>query len=306
MDIFILLFAVSLDILFGEYPSKCHPTVWLGDSFYYFANFNTFRNKWLIFCHGMILELLCLILVAASCYSLLNVLKTSNIYFYIFLSIYLLKSTFSIKHFIKCIKAVNSDLIKEDVNLARHDLKNLVSRDRSKLSEKEVIESAIASAGENLNDSIIAPIFYYLLLGVTGALGYRLINSIDAMIGYRNEKYEYFGKFAARLDDIVNFIPARISAILILISSLFVKKSSSDNALNIMLRDNANTPSINGGWPIAALAGALKIKIDKPGHYSIGDNIEKTLPGKILLANRFIVLSTTIFLVICFLYLQWI
>ncbi|MEE9164684.1 MAG: adenosylcobinamide-phosphate synthase CbiB, partial [Nitrospinota bacterium] len=171
--------------------------------------------------------------------------------------------------------------------------------------EEEIVHATIASAGENLNDSVIAPIFYFLLLGVTGAVIYRVINSVDAMIGYHTEKYEYFGKFAARLDDAVNFIPARITALLILISSLFIKKSSSKNAFNIMLRDNGNTPSINGGWPMAALAGALRITITKPGHYSIGDDIDTATPEKILLANRFIVLSTAFFLIICFLHLQY-
>lgn len=305
MDILILFMAVSLDIAIGEYPSKWHPTVWLGNCFNCFININNRENKWLLFFKGMILEVLYLFFVAAIFYSLLNVFKTFDVYFYLFLSAYLLKSTFSIRHFLKCIKAVNSDLINNDIDLARDDLRNLVSRDRSKLSEKEVIEAAIASAGENLNDGIIAPIFYYVFLGVPGALIYRTINSIDAMVGYRNEKYEYFGKFAARLDDVINFVPARITAILILVSSLFVKNSSSYNALNIMFRDNAKTPSINGGWPMAALAGALKIRINKPGLYSIGDDIEKALPEKILIANRFVVLSTAIFLLICVVSLQW-
>ena len=305
MELLILFIAVLVDMVFGEYPPKYHPTVWLGEGFNYLIDTNLKRNKWFLFLSGTIKVILYFFLIAVFFYFLLNILKIIDIYLYLILSIYLLKSTFSIKHFIGCVKTVHSDLIKKDINLAREDLRNLVSRDRSNLSEEEIIHATIASAGENLNDSVIAPIFYFLLFGVTGAVIYRVINSVDAMIGYRTEKYEYFGKFAARLDDAVNFIPARITALLILISSLFIKKSSSKNALNIMLRDNGNTPSINGGWPMAALAGALRITITKPGYYSIGDNIDTAIPEKILLANRFIVLSTAFFLIICFLHLQY-
>ena len=304
MELLILTSAVLIDAVFEEYPSRLHPTVWLGEGFNYLVTINLKKHKWLLFLSGMIRELLYLFLISVFFYFLLNILKIFNIYLYLIFSSYLLKSTFSIKHFTKCIKTIYSDLSKKDLTLAREDLRNLVSRDRSNLSEKEIIHSAVASAGENLNDSVIAPIFYYLFLGVTGALVYRVINSIDAMIGYRTKKYEYFGKFAARLDDAVNFVPARITAILILISSLFIKKCSSKKAFNIMLRDNANTPSINGGWPMAALAGALGIRITKPGHYSLGDDIDTAIPEKILLANRFIFLSTTIFLIICFVHLQ--
>ena len=305
MELLILFIAVLVDMVFGEYPPKYHPTVWLGEGFNYLIDTNLKRNKWFLFLSGTIKVILYFFLIAVFFYFLLNILKIIDIYLYLILSIYLLKSTFSIKHFIECVKIVHLDLIKKDINLAREDLRNLVSRDRSNLSEEEIIHATIASAGENLNDSVIAPIFYFLLFGVTGAVIYRVINSVDAMIGYRTEKYEYFGKFAARLDDAVNFIPARITALLILISSLFIKKSSSKNALNIMLRDNGNTPSINGEWPMAALAGALRITITKPGYYSIGDNIDTAIPEKILLANRFIVLSTAFFFIICFLHLQY-
>ena len=289
-------------MVFGEYPPKYHPTVWLGEGFNYLININSKRNKWFLFLNGMIKEILYLSLIAVFFYFLLNILKIIDIYLYLALSIYFFKSTFSIKHFIDCVKTVHLELMNRDINLAREALRNLVSRDRSNLSEKEIVHATIASAGENLNDSVIAPIFYYLFLGVTGAVLYRVINSIDAMIGYRTEKYEYLGKFAARLDDAVNFIPARITALLILISSLFIKNSSSKNAFNIMLRDNGKTPGINGGWPMAALAGALRIAITKPGYYSIGDDIDTATPEKILLANRFIILSTAIFLIICFLH----
>lgn len=305
MEILILLAAVVVDFTFGEYPSNYHPTVWLGEGFNYLININSKRSNLVLFLSGMVKELLYLLLISAFFYFSLNILKKIDIYLYFALSIYFLKSTFSIKHFIECVKTVYLELMNEDINLAREALRNLVSRDRSNLSEKEIVHATIASAGENLNDSVIAPIFYYLIFGVTGAVLYRVINSIDAMIGYRTEKYEYLGKFAARLDDTANFIPARITALLILISSLFIKKSSSKNAFNIMMRDNGNTPSINGGWPMAALAGALRMKITKPGDYSIGDDIDTAVPEKILLANRFIVLSTAIFLIICFLHLKY-
>jgi adenosylcobinamide-phosphate synthase len=128
----------------------------------------------------------------------------------------------------------------------------------------------VESAAENVCDSFVAPLFYFLLLGVPGAIAYRIANTYDAMIGYHG-KYEYSGKFAAWLDDVANFLPARLSALAIIVAAWLCRKDVSQ-AWHIMLRDHKKTESPNAGWTMSAVAGALGVQLEKIGHYKLGDN----------------------------------
>jgi adenosylcobinamide-phosphate synthase len=128
----------------------------------------------------------------------------------------------------------------------------------------------VESAAENICDSFVAPIFYFLLFGVPGAVAYRIINTFDAMVGYHGH-WEYLGRFAARLDDVANFVPARITALIIVLAALVCRKNASQ-AWHIMIRDHKKTESPNAGWTIGAIAGALGVQLEKVGHYKLGDN----------------------------------
>jgi len=116
----------------------------------------------------------------------------------------------------------------------------------------------------------VAPLFYFLLFGVPGAIAYRVVNTFDAMIGYHG-KWEHLGKFAARLDDVANFIPARITALIIALAAWICKKNM-QQAWHIMLRDHKKTHSPNAGWTMSAIAGALGVQLEKASHYKLGDN----------------------------------
>ncbi|MCK4721659.1 MAG: cobalamin biosynthesis protein, partial [Dehalococcoidia bacterium] len=118
--------------------------------------------------------------------------------------------------------------------------------------------------------SFVAPLFYFLLFGVPGAIAYRIVNTFDAMVGYHGE-WEYLGKFAARLDDVVNFVPARVTGLLIVLAARICRKNVSQ-AWRIMLRDHKKTQSPNAGWTMGAIAGALGVQLEKAGHYKLGDN----------------------------------
>jgi adenosylcobinamide-phosphate synthase len=185
-----------------------------------------------------------------------------------------LKPFFAVRMLANAGQRVREHLEQDDLAAARQALQALVSRDRSQLTAELTGAAAIESLAENLNDSIVAPLFYYLLFGLPGAATYRLFNTFDSMIGYHGP-YEYLGKAAARLDDILNIIPARLTALLIIACApLFDGKR--DTALHIWRRDAYRTASPNAGHPMAAAAGALGLQLEKVGYYTLGD-CEKTI-----------------------------
>jgi len=146
--------------------------------------------------------------------------------------------------------------LRESLDAGRARLSRLVSRDTSTLTETEVREAAIETLAENLNDSVIAPLFWFALFGLPGAAVYRFANTADAMWGYRDER-EWSGKWAARADDLLSWIPARLTALLIAPPSLR------------LLREARRTPSPNSGWPMAAMALRLGLRLGKPGVYTL-------------------------------------
>jgi adenosylcobinamide-phosphate synthase len=156
---------------------------------------------------------------------------------------------------------------------ARAKLSWLCSRDRRELDSSGIANGAIESLAENLSDAVVGPLCALLAFGVEGALAYRAINTLDAMIGYRG-KYEWLGKPAARLDDFVNLIPARLTAVLLGLATLTLRwndpQLSIARGLRTWWRDHAATPSPNGGHPMAMAAGLLGIRLDKPGVYVLG------------------------------------
>jgi len=151
----------------------------------------------------------------------------------------------------------------ESLQAGRERLSWLVSRDTSTLSEAQVRESAIESLAENLNDSVVAPIFWFVLLGLPGAVAYRFANTADAMWGYKGvykgQNWEWAGKWAARVDDVLNWLPARLTGLLLAVTC-GVKAGE-------LGKEAAKTPSPNSGWPMAAMALALNIRLGKPGVY---------------------------------------
>ncbi|BCL78678.1 cobalamin biosynthesis protein CobD [Ktedonobacteria bacterium brp13] len=180
-----------------------------------------------------------------------------------------LKPFFALKMLVSAGKSVRCALEQQDLPAAREALQQLVSRDRSQLSTELVAAAAIESLAENVSDSVTAPLFYYALFGLPGAAFYRLCNTFDSMIGYHG-RYEYLGKFAARFDDVLNYLPSRLSALLIIaLAPLY--RGNRRAAWQIWRRDASKTESPNAGHPMAAAAGALEIQLEKVDHYILGD-----------------------------------
>ena len=157
-----------------------------------------------------------------------------------------------------------------DIISARSQISHIVGRDPNSLDQKAIGRAAIESLSENFSDGVVAPIFWYAVGGLPALIAYKALNTSDSMIGYLNEKYAHFGWCSARLDDLANFIPARLSALIISVAAFLIPSANGSNALKTVIRDAKKHRSKNAGWPEAAMAGALDIKIAGPRHYSGG------------------------------------
>ena len=200
---------------------------------------------------------------------------------------------------------VNNKLNSEGLSAGRAQLSQIVGRDTSELSENQVRSAVLETLSENLSDGVIAPLFYYCIGGIPLMFVYKMVNTLDSMIGYKNEKYKEFGFFAAKLDDVLNYIPARISAFLIVLAGF------SRRGLQFILRYGNKHSSPNAGYPEAALAGVLNCRFGGPNYYHnqlvnkpyIGAN-EKNLNNKdVFMTIKINILVTIIFSMLCILML---
>ena len=163
----------------------------------------------------------------------------------------------------------------EDGGLAggREAVAHIVGRDPHNLDEFGVARAAIESCAENLSDGVVAPVFWYLLLGLPGLLGYKMLNTLDSMVGHVSPRYKAFGAATARLDTAANYLPARLTALVIAIAALAAPEASPVRAIRTMARDAGKHRSANAGWPEAAMAGALGLAIAGPRRY--GERVVK-------------------------------
>ncbi|MBW1792541.1 MAG: cobalamin biosynthesis protein CobD, partial [Deltaproteobacteria bacterium] len=197
-------------------------------------------------------------------------------------------------------QAVYEALKAENLEDARRKVGLIVGRDTTDLSEKEVSRAAVESVAESLVDGVTAPLFYAFLFGPAGAMAYKAINTADSIFGYKNERYREFGWAGARLDDLANLIPARMTAFMIPVAA-FLLGLNARNSLRILLRDRKNHSSPNSGHAEAAVAGALGVQLGGSNIYfgkivekpTIGDEDQQITPRHILLTNR-LMLATTI------------
>jgi adenosylcobinamide-phosphate synthase len=180
-----------------------------------------------------------------------------------------LKPVFAYRNLRRRVAEVAEALAKQDLPLARHLLGwHLVSRDTAQLTGEEVGGAAIESLAENLTDSVIAPLLAYGLGGLPAAWGYRFANTADAMWGYRTPELEWLGKFAARLDDLLNWLPSRLTGWL-LVAAAWLAGEQAKGAAQTMLAQHNRTPSPNAGWTMSAMAGALGVTLTKRGVYEL-------------------------------------
>lgn len=193
------------------------------------------------------------------------------------------------EHTLAVVAALN-----QGIEAGREKVGLLVSRQTAELDRDHILSAGYESLTENLTDSIIAPLSFFCIFGLAGAAAYRAVNTMDAMLGYRDER-ERLGWCAARMDDICNYIPARITALLLLL--WFLPRGTFSDAVRVMRRDRKKRPGFNGGIVMAIMAGGTGIRLEKPGVYIIGDgarSLDEAGPD-ILLATRAVTLLFTAF-----------
>ncbi len=296
-NIIIILLAFAVDLIFGDPPTRFHPVGWMGKMISMFVYASPKSNKIAQFAYGLLIVLLGIMILVTPVYFLLDYLDGISRIAFIIIGALLLKSVFSIKGLYRAASQVMNQLETNNVQEARSQMTALVSRDPDELDEPMMVAATVESVAESTSDSYVAPLFWFLILGVPGATAYRLINTFDSMIGYRGE-YEYLGKFAARLDDILNLIPARITGLLFIMAAILSRKDMT-SAWQIMIRDYGNTQSPNAGWPMSAMAGALGVQLEKNGHYSLGDAHNQLTTHTIKSAILLMWLVVTIWSLIC-------
>jgi adenosylcobinamide-phosphate synthase len=201
--------------------------------------------------------------------------------------------------------SVRDPLLRGDIEGARKAVSMIVGRDTERLDEEGIAKAAVETVAENTSDGVTAPLFYMILFGGIGGIFYKAVNTMDSMTGYKNARYMYFGTAAARLDDIMNFIPARLSA-LALIASAFILKYDGKNAWKIFRRDRYKHASPNSAQTESVCAGALDLRLAGDAVYFgkkvskpyIGDAIKEVEPDDIRRANRMLYVASALSVVV--------
>ncbi|MDI6639647.1 MAG: cobalamin biosynthesis protein [Methanocellales archaeon] len=280
----ILLIAIIIDLIFGEPPEKIHPVIWIGKLV---DGLRAHMGKSKI-C-GAILALIVVGGVTLGGYLVTLMHGIVGL----LISAYVLKSTFSINCLADTANMIGAHLENDDLENAKENLPKLVGRDPEQLSKKEISSAVIESVAENFVDGIFSPLFYFVLFGLPGALAYKAVNTLDSMVGQGE-----LGYVSARLDDMVNYIPARLSILFISAGAIFY--GSPLSALQTSRRDHALVKGPNPGWPMAAMAGALGISLKKPDHYILNSGLGMPESHHIKRAIRIMEMATMFVIIMSF------
>lgn len=262
-----------LDLLVGDPQRLPHPVVWFGKLIAfgeYRLNRGSHRRL-----KGALMAIILIALVFALTFALRHYISHLSSYILLILDalivFYCLAGTTLIREVRAVFLALDRSLEEGRAQVAR-----IVGRDTSELSAQEVRTAALETLAENLSDGVIAPLFWFALLGTPGMLAYKMVNTLDSMIGYRTERYRHFGCWAAHIDDVANYIPARLTAFLMILPSVFIKGRWS--LVKFVCRYGRCHASPNSGYPEAALAGILDCRFGGP-HYYFGQLFPKPYIG---------------------------
>ena len=264
--LFSLLAGWMLDLIFGDPSRLPHPIVWFGKAIAFFEHrLNKGHHRKL---KGAVTALL----LIAMTYAIGLIINCQLSIINFILVFFCLAGTTLIHEVREVFLAVDRSLEEGRKQVAR-----IVGRDTTELSAQEVKTAALETLAENLSDGVIAPLFWFAVLGVPGMLAYKMINTLDSMIGYKTERYKDFGCWAAHIDDIANYIPARLTALLMILPHALINRQLS--IFHFVRKYGRNHASPNSGYPEAALAGILNCRFGGP-HYYFGQLFPKPYIGE--------------------------
>lgn len=263
-----LIFAVIIDLIIGDPDFVPHPVVIIGAYISVLEKklYRLFKGDKGKLIAGGLLAIIVILTVYFTSSLLLGVFFKLNPILGLIINIWILSTTIAIRGLAKAGLKVYKHLSNDDFEQARFSLSRIVGRDTEDMSENEIARAVIETIAENTSDGIIAPIFFYIIGGIPLALTYKAINTLDSMLGYKNERYLYFGRISARIDDLVNFIPARVTGIGFCTVAVFLGYNGI-KGWKTMWRDAGGHPSWNAGFPEGAMAGSLEIKLGGLNYY---------------------------------------
>ena len=309
----VLFLALLLDIIVGDpspnspYASyyKVHPTVLMGNYTKALEKRLKHPNPQREKANGVVLGLAVILTFSLptffglwAIYTYLGMVWTwLGVIAYAIIAIVLLKLTICIKLETDWAKAAAKAIQKNDLDEAKK-YSHFSRRDSRTLNGSQISSAVIESMAENLIDFKLSPMMSFALFGVTGAIAFRAINTLDGMVGFKDEEHINTGWFSANLDTFVNYIPTRLTALLMILAAGIIRKDAK-NAYRIAYRDHQKTPSRNHGWPMAAMAGALGIQLEKPGQYILGDPREPLTGNTILAALKIRDVTIVLWALLC-------
>ena len=307
-----LVLSLAIDIIFGELPTRIHPVVIIGSLIDFFKKtFINIKNR----ISGLFVVLCVCFFSSIILYVIYSIFSFNPVLLFI-IYIILLSSTFSVNMLLQTAMDVK-DALDEGIDKARQLVSYLVSRDTDELTESFIVSATIESMTENITDSYVAPVFYYFIFGflilyfpidnglfylLLVPMFYRISNTLDAMLGYKTDELSDIGYVPAKIDDVLNYIPSRISGIFVVISA-YMLNLDGKNAYRIMRRDARKCPSPNSGYTMATTAGALNIQLIKKETYILGDNNKDITADDISKAvklSKLTILLFTIFIILLF------
>ena len=273
-SIVVIGFAILLDLLFGDPKNRFHPTAWIGILIGTITTRMKNENYNLEKLGGIFIVLIpvCISIVVLSgldfSIDLISV-ESLSILISIISGVVLFKMTIAIKGMEKHALAVLDSIQKNDLTQARTNLSMIVKRNTKNLDKNHILSGTLESLSENIVDGITGPMFYFAIFGLPGAFVYRIVNTVDSMVGYKTQMFKNLGWFGANCDNVLNYIPSRLTGLTIVLGSMLLGHDWK-NCYEIFKRDGKKTDSPNAGYPMAAFAGALGTKFEKLEHYSLG------------------------------------
>ncbi len=309
VPILAVILALILDFVFGDPKNKYHPTVWMGTLVGKLVPLARTTNPKLEKLGGTILVISVTAFISGIMLGFdfelknLNNLNLNDVSKILVLIItvssvgLLLKTTIAIKGMEQHASKIMTALSKDDLEDARARLAMIVKRNTSSLDKQHIISATLESTSENIVDGITGPIFYFAIFGLAGCFVYRTVNTIDSMIGYKTDLFKNLGWFGANCDKVLNFVPSRLTSVIMILASMLVG-GNWKHSLEIIKRDGSKTESLNAGYPMAAMAGALCVKFEKLDHYTLGDEISELTEQHFKTALSIMKLTSILFVVL--------